>query len=239
MSIRSIERAIAILNCFGPESPELSFIEISERVGLAHSTTNRIIATLERNGCLARNEDNRKYYLGPKIAQLGALCYSHMDFRKIAHPYMVELRNRFNETISLYVVQGEYRVCIERVETMQALRRVINIGDRLTLTRGAPGRLLLAYLPPASRRTILSRDPWIPEESLDEVRRKGYAVSAGERESGVSSIAVPISNARGKVVAALNMSGPSLRFTASGMPEKIAAMVEYAKTISEALGSVS
>ena len=235
-SVRSVERALEILNCFDQNLPELSLVEISQRVSLAPSTASRIITTLERHNYLARNRDNKKYYLGPKIAQLGASSYSHLDFCKIAIHYMVALRDLFNESISLYVVHGESRVCIERVESLQALRRVVNIGDRLPLTKGAPGRLLLAYMPSERRHAILSKDTGLSETRLKEVCTVGYAVSEGEREHGVSSIAAPILDARNNVIAALNMSGPTVRFPPESMAEKISAVVTCAKKISQALG---
>lgn len=235
-SVRAVERALAILNCFSESKFELSLTEIAREIGLAPSTTTRLISSLEKNNFLARNIENQKYYLGSKLAQLGNLCFSHMNFRKVAQPYMVELRDLFNESVSLYVVEGNYRVCIERVESTQSLRKVINIGRRLPLTRGASGKLLLSYLPKDKIRNILMDDPYVTEAQLEEIKQIGYAISFAEREEGVTSIAAPVFNAEKKMITALTMSGPSVRFHDEEITQMVKKVVEYANKISFALG---
>lgn len=237
MSVRAVDRALDILDCFAPGQLELSLTEIAKRIDLALSTTSRIIATLERRGYLARDLETQRYSLGPVIAQIGALGFSNVDIRKLALPYMRELNRIYDEGVSLYVVQGDERICIERVESRQPLRRVINIGDRNLLTRGAAGRVLLAYLPGEKRAALLSRDPFTTEEALAELRHGGYTVSLGEREEGVTSIAAPVYNARLEVVAALAMSGPSVRFEGPGFADRIAKVKKHAELISMALGA--
>ena len=235
-NVRAVERALNILNCFNPNQLELTLTEISKEIGLARSTTLRILTTLEKNAFLAKNEETYKYSLGSKIAHLGMLCFSNMDFRKIARPYMVRLRALYNESVSLYIAQGNYRVCVERVESTQPLRRVVNIGDRLILTRGASGRVLLAYMEKEKIREILEGDPYTSEEELEELRRLGYAVSKGEREEGVTSIAAPVFDAQNKMITALAISGPSIRFSDEELPERINTVKEYAQKISFDLG---
>ncbi len=235
-SVRAVERALDILDCFAPGRLELSLTEIAKRIDLAMSTTSRLVATLEKRGYLARNRDTQRYSLGPQLVQIGALGFSNADIRKTALPFMRELAQLYDEGVSLYVVQGDERVCVECVESTRPLRRVINVGDRHLLTRGAAGRVLLAFLPEEKRRPLLARDPFTTEEGLAELRRNGYAVSLSEREEGVTSIAAPIQDARREVVAALAMSGPSVRFEGPGFDDKVAKVRRYAELISEALG---
>ena len=122
------------------------------------------------------------------------------------------------------------------MESTKPLRRVINVGDRHLLTRGAAGRVLLAYLPEDRRGELLGRDPFTTEEALAELRQRGFTVSLGEREEGVTSIAAPVQDARREVVAALAMSGPSVRFEGPGFDDKIVKVKKCADLISEALG---
>ncbi|MBU0928849.1 MAG: IclR family transcriptional regulator [Spirochaetes bacterium] len=234
--VRSIERALDILDCFEPGRLELSLTDIATGIGLSMSTTSRITATLEARDYLARNIDTQRYSLGSRIAQIGALGLSNMELRKVALPFMRDLNAVYNEGVSLYVIQGEERICVERVESTQPLRRVINVGDRHPLTRGAAGRVLLAYLPQAFRERLLAQDPFTTEDALAELRHGGYAVSLGEREEGVSSIAAPIQDARCEVVAALAMSGPSVRFEGPGFSDKVAKVKKTAELVSKALG---
>jgi len=234
--VRAIERALDILDCFAPGRLELSLTDIAKRIDLAMSTTSRIIATLEKRSYLSRNHESQRYSLGSKIAQIGALGLSNMELRKVALPFMRDLNSMYNEGVSLYVVQGDERICVERVESTLPLRRVINVGDRHFLTRGAAGRVLLAYLPKERREALLSQDPFTTEEGLEELRHGGYTVSLGEREEGVTSIAAPIQDASCDVVAALSLSGPSVRFEGSGFSDKIAKVKKTAEQISAALG---
>lgn len=234
--VRSIDRALDILDCFEPGRLELSLTEIATRIDLAMSTTSRIVATLEKRNYLARNVDTQRYTLGSRIAQIGALGLSNMELRKVAIPFMRELNGLYNEGVSLYVIRDDERICIERVESTLPLRRVINVGDRHPLTRGAAGRVLLAYLPKERREALLAKDPFTTEESLEELRHGGYTVSLGEREEGVSSIAAPIQDARCEVIAAISLSGPSVRFEGSGFSDKIAKVKKTAELISKALG---
>jgi len=234
--VRAIERALDILDCFAPGRLELSLTDIANRIDLAMSTTSRIVATLEKRNYLARNAGTQKYSLGSRIAQIGALGLTNMELRKVALPFMHELNSVYNEGVSLYVVQGDERICVERVESTLPLRRVINVGDRHLLTRGAAGRVLLAYLPKERRDSLLAKDPFTTEEALAELRHGGYTVSLGEREEGVTSIAAPIQDAKCEVVAALAMSGPSVRFEGPGFSDKIAKVKKAAELISKALG---
>jgi IclR family transcriptional regulator, KDG regulon repressor len=236
-SVRSVLRALDILDCFGSGHFELSLTELAHRIDLSMSTTSRLVSTLEKRNYLFRSKETQRYSLGPKIAQLGVLGFSNLDLRKVALPYMQDLNQIYDEGVSLYMPQGDERVCVERIESRQPLRRVINIGDRHPLTRGAAGRVLLAYLPKEKREELLKRDPFTTEEGLAELRHGGYTVSLGEREEGVSSIAAPVFDARGAVIAALAMSGPSVRFEGPGFSDKVAKVKKHAELISAALGS--
>jgi len=235
-SVRAVDRALAILECFSPGQLELSLTDIAHRIELALSTTSRLIITLERRGFLIRSRETQHYTLGPAVTRLGALGFANVDIRRIALPFMRELNAIYDEGVSLYVVQGDERICVERVESRQPLRRVINVGDRNQLTRGAAGRVLLAYLPEDKRAALLKADPFTNEEALADLRQSGYTVSLGEREEGVTSIAAPVFNARAEVIGALAMSGPSVRFAGPGFSDKIAKVKRHAELISEALG---
>lgn len=235
-TVRSIERALDILDCFSRGPLEFSLTEISKNIHLAISTTSRIVATLEKRNYLTRDEATQKYRLGSQLARIGALGLTTSDLGRTALPFMRELNQIYNEGVSLYVVQDDQRVCVERVQSTQPLRRVINVGDRYPLTRGASGRVLLAFLPPDRRATLLARDPFTTEASLARVRDQGYTISMGEREAGVTSISAPVFNANLEAVAALALSGPSVRFAEKDMPDKISSVLRHARLISQALG---
>jgi IclR family KDG regulon transcriptional repressor len=235
-SVKVVERTLRMLNCFTKETLSLSLVEIAREINLPPSTASRILSTLESYNFLYRDEETQRYYLGPSVARLGTLCYSHMDFRRIAVPYMIQLRELFNESVGLYIASKGYRVCIERIESTHPLKRILNIGDRLPLTRGASGRLLLAYQPQAVIDELLIEDPYTSRERLAEIRTLGYSMSRGEREEGVVSVAAPIFDSLHKVVAALNISGPSARIDTDLMEEMALKSRDYAMRISREMG---
>jgi DNA-binding IclR family transcriptional regulator len=236
-SVRAVERALEILDCFEMSDLQLTLTELAKKINLALSTTSRLVATLEKCDYLARDSSNQKYCLGPRLSLITAHSLSQIDLRKAALPSMTALREKYNESVSLYIPMANKRVCIERVESTQALRRVVNVGDIYPLTRGAAGRVLLAYQPPDVRKRLLKTDSLTNEAGLAKIRETGYTVSVGEREEGLTSIAAPIVNETGKTIAAIAMTGPSIRFKKSELDERIRAVRHYAGVISHVMGS--
>lgn len=239
-STRSIERAFDILECFIFDGIELSLMEISNKINLSPSTVHRLICTLQKRGYLERNPVNKKYYLGALIVKLGniSLKYFKKEFTQIAFPYMVELRDKFNESVTMYVRNGNKRVCVQRVESKQSLRLVMNIGSILPLEKGAPGKILLADLPEAQVKELVEDYDDTLKDTLEQVRKNKYAISRGEREKGLGAIATPVFFADGKVLAALSMTGPINRLLSKDVKEKTASVIESASEISEALGYI-
>ena len=221
-NIRSIGRAFAVLECFNLDEPKLTLNRISEKIGLPMSTTLRILATLVSLNALKRFED-RTYSLGSQIYTLGAIAQAHNKPHQIILPYMVELRDETKEAVSLYGMEGEHRVCYEHVPSLLTMRCVVRVGDRFELWAGAGGKALLAYAPedvvereikkltPITDSTITDKENFLNELSV--IRAQEYAISYGEREGGIISIAVPIMDWHGNAIYALSLAGPSLRFT--------------------------
>lgn len=235
-SIRSADRALAILQCFAAGSPELSLVEVCRKIDLAPSTTTRLLSTLEKRGFLTRDADTKRYCLGPQMAHLGAICFANLDLRKVALKHMTALRDGCGENVSLYVQRKVHRVCIERVEGIFPLRRVIHIGDILPINRGAAGKMLLSYAEPPLQEEALYLSNALSMQDLIRIRKDGYAVAHGEREEGLSSIAAPIFNAKSEMAAALSVSGASPRFADAALTEKVDLLCQTACNISRDLG---
>ncbi len=226
-NIRSIERALMVFECFTREKPSLSLVEIAKMIDLYPSTTSRILNTLLNEDYLKRDDKTLEYSLGYKFANLGAICLAGEDLRSVAKPYLINLRNRYNESIGLYVVNKNQRVCIDCIPSTQPLHRVIDIGTRMSMTRGASGKLLLAYMSESVIHNFLLEDPALSLKQLEDIRQMGYAVSINEHEQNLTSIAVPLFDATPDVIAALFISGPSFRI----VPEKIEEIALQMKTI--------
>jgi DNA-binding IclR family transcriptional regulator len=220
-TVRAIGRAFAVLGCFTLDEPKLTLNQISEKLGLPMSTTLRILTTLVSLNAL--KHENRDYSLGNQIYLLGAIAKAHSRPRQIVLPYMQALRDETKEAVSLYGMEGEFRVCYENVPSLLTMRCVVRVGDRFQLWAGASGKVLLAYasaeiverelkkLTPITSATTVDREIFLRELSV--IRGQEYAISFGEREDGIISIAVPIFGWHGDIVYAFSLAGPALRFT--------------------------
>lgn len=235
---RSIERALDILECFLSDGHALSLMEISEKTNLSPSTTHRILNSLLNRHFLERNDENKKFYLGSNIAKLGNISLKSIDenLNEIARPFMLELRDKYNENVSLYVLDKENKLCIERIQSTRTLRQIINVGDRLTISKGSVGKLFLAYMDENKQKEFFARHNDIKLEDLMKIKEKGFAFSNGEREEGLVGIASPIYSVKGEVIAALSLSGPSIRFLNEELTDKINDNIKTADKISNALG---
>jgi DNA-binding IclR family transcriptional regulator len=220
-TVRAVGRAFAVLGCFTLDEPKLTLNQISGKLDLPMSTTLRILTTLVSLNVVKR--EDRSYSMGSQIYLLGAIAQAHYKPHRIVLPYMQTLRDETQEAVSLYGMEGEFRVCYEHVPSLLTMRCVVRVGDRFQLWAGASGKVLLAYasneiverelrkLTSITSTTIVDREVFLRELSV--IRGQEYAISYGEREDGIISIAVPIFDWHGNIVYAFSLAGPALRFT--------------------------
>ena len=235
-SVRSIERALNILECFSREKPLLTLSEISQQLDLYPSTTLRVLTTLENRGYIRRDKQTLQYSLGYKLVNLGSISMASENLRDKVHPYLLQLRDRFNETTGLYVLTDNYRICIDSVPSTHSLHRSIEVGRQMRLTRGASGKLILSYLPEERIESILKSDPFVTIQQLRMVREQGYAISFSENEKGLVSIATPIFNADRQILGAIFISGPTSRMNDNLISEITNYMKELSGLISRECG---
>ncbi len=246
---QTLNRAVKILECFTQEQPELGVREVARRIELSTSATGRLMLAMKNLGILSQNPSTRVYSIGPRVLTWAGTYLSTSDIRNIAYPFLEELHRKTSETISLYILDGNERVCIERLESTQNVRFVApRVGRHLPLHAGSAGKVLLAYLPEERREEILGSgsllrltektivDPQTLREELVKVRRQGYSVSNGEWILDASGIAAPIFDRNGAVVAALTISGPTQRFTDEIIAGYAGALLRVAGQISAGLG---
>jgi len=241
-TVRAVERALDVLLCF-VSGHEWGLTEIAGRVGLHKSTVHRLLATLEDKGFVIRDAATDKYRLGLSVLELSANLSRSDDPSVVLLPEMERLREQLNETVSLYVRDRGERVRIQAVQSMQAIRRVADVGARLPLSVGASSKVLLAFAEPGVRAAVLSDSAWPPHldrdafaKQLDDIVAAGYATSFEEREPGAAAVSAPIFNRSGKLVAALSVSGPSNRLTPDRMHEYAPAIIESAHRMGTILG---
>jgi len=246
--IGSVQRAVDILNLFDSQAPELGTTEIARALGLHKSTTASLVSTLAANGFLGQNPETRKYRLGLKLVERAFAMLDQVEIRQIAYPCLQELRNQWNETVNLAILDGADMVYIERMLGTKALGMRSEVGRRAPAHCTALGKAILACWPPADVKTFVSlhglpavtpqtiTDPDKFFAELDKAREQGYAVDDEENEIGGRCIAVPIFDHMGKAIAAISISAPTARLPMSDVPQAGAMVRETAKAISRGLG---
>jgi IclR family transcriptional regulator, KDG regulon repressor len=246
--IDAVDRTLAILECFSTDRPELGISEISRELGIHKSSVFRSLASLEARGLVKKDERTRRYMVGPKILKPAGAYLGTVDLHGIVRPFMEELGAASKETVSLYVPAGDRCVCIDRLESPMEVRRVIRVGDQVPLYSGSSGKAVLAHLPEPLREELLrqleSNPPLLPAPldvgelvaQLPQIREQGFVISHAERVSQVSSVSAPILDATGSVVAAITVSGPSIRFTEARVQEYVRMVTEAAEEASRRLG---
>ncbi|MFC9507849.1 IclR family transcriptional regulator C-terminal domain-containing protein [Streptomyces sp. NPDC057002] len=195
--IESLARGLTVLTAFGEGRPELTLTEVAQATGLARATARRALITYEHLDLVTPTGD-RTFALTPRILSLGFPPLSRTTLPDIAHPHLADLTSRIHESTSLAVLSdsGEEIQYTARVATGRVMSVNITLGTRLPAHATALGRVLL------SDRAI-GQAP-LPQDTLTSVRSQGYALVDEELEEGLRSIAVPIRDRSGRVVAALN-----------------------------------
>jgi DNA-binding IclR family transcriptional regulator len=237
------------MDCFSMEQPELGVREVARKVHLSASTTGRLLASLRDLGLLNQNHETRAYSLGGKVLAWAGVYSATLDIRTRAEPFIHELHELTSETISLYVMEGNERVCVERLESTHSVRIVARIGRRLPLYAGSAGKVFLAYLPEKRREEILDStemqaltpytitDRQVLYGELDRIRQQGYAISRGEWLMEASGVAAPIFDQTGEILAVLTISGPTQRFSDEAIAKYVTIAARVASNISLEMGS--
>ncbi|MBV8179382.1 MAG: IclR family transcriptional regulator [Mycobacterium sp.] len=197
-----LDKAVGVLYTIA-ESP-CGLAELCDRTGLPRATAHRLAAGLEVHRLLARDGDGR-WRLGPAVSELAGQVNDPLLTASAA--VLPRLREITGESVQLYRREGSSRICIAAVEPPAGLRDTVPVGARLPMTAGSGAKVLLAYSDDATRQAVLPVAKF-SDRVLAEVRRRGWAQSAAEREPGVASVSAPVRDARGAVIAAISVSGP-------------------------------
>ena len=197
-----LDKAVGVLRVAAAEPCGLA--ELCERTGLPRATAHRLAVGLEVHGLLHRGSDG-KWRPGPALAELAAGGVDPL--LEAAAAVLPRLRDITGESVQLYRRDGTQRVCVAAAEPASGLRDTVPVGSRLPMTAGSGAKVLAAWAEPAVQRALLA-DARFNERALVDVRRRGWAQSVAERESGVASVSAPVRDAGGNVVAAVSVSGP-------------------------------
>lgn len=246
--VKSVSRALDIISFVGMRKGGLGVTEIANQMDINKSSVYRILSTLVQYGYVEQDNETGRYKLGYKFLEVSSRLLESMDLREEAKPYLRELESETNEVIHLVVYDQGDVVYIEKLDGNETLRMHSKVGKRAPMHCTSVGKAILAHLPPAvvadilerkglpvhTDHTITDRDQFIQE--LVEVRKKGFALDLEENEYGITCIAVPIFDHLGKVIAAVSISGPTMRMTRERLQMLKPRVISIGKQISSRMG---
>jgi IclR family transcriptional regulator, pca regulon regulatory protein len=214
--VQSLERGLAVIKAFDSTKPELTLSEVAREAGLTRAAARRFLLTLIDLGYV--RAEGRLFALRPRVLELGYAYLSSLSLPEMAQPHMEELVRQIHESCSVSVLDGNEVVYVARVPTHRIMRVAISVGTRFPAFATSMGRVLLAALPPAEAETHFPpeavqqfttrtvTDPQKLHALLARVRTQGYCIVDQELEEGLRSVAVPVRDGEGRVIAAMNVS---------------------------------
>jgi IclR family acetate operon transcriptional repressor len=243
----SAARVVDVLLQFTEGQHPLGVSAIARRLGLSKAVVHRILQTLLGRKLLVPCVETRGYRLGPAAAALGARALRDSDLRIAGLPAIRELQRRTGETTTLSALVPGGRVYLDQVESRQEIKMTVEIGRRFPLHAGSSSKCMLAFLTEQRREEVLAGDLTALTEhtvvdadelrtELAEIRRRGYAWSQGERQTGAGSIAAAVFTVDGDVIGAMSVCGPALRLDEAARDRFAPLLLSAADDVSRALG---
>jgi DNA-binding IclR family transcriptional regulator len=209
-----IDKVVVLLDTLSTASGPLSLAQIAVATDIHRATAHRLLRSLQEHG-LVRLDEQTRWSLGAHLAALGQRAALGLPLQEVAMRALTALRDVTEESVQLYVRDGDRRVCVASLESPHGLRTIVSLGETLPLDRGSAGKVLLSE--PAT---------------LDQ----GWAESVGERQAGVASVSAPIIDRDGRVRAAVSVSGPIERTTRSPGDQYARAVISAAHEIAREAG---
>lgn len=227
----SLARGLAVIQAFSQRRHHLTISQVSTTTGLSRAAVRRCLYTLAKLG-FAGSDDNRHFFLRPRILALGHSYISSMPLATAAQPVLEHISHLLHESCSIATLDGVEIVYIARANVTRIMSIDLGVGSRLPAFCTSMGRAILANLPPEELESVLARvefkrytertitNPAKLTQALRQIRRDGYSIIDQELEHGLRSMAVPIQNPNGKVVAALNIGAHAQRVSIQEMQTK-------------------
>ena len=217
--VQSLDRGLAVIRAFGAERPSLTLSEVARQTGLSRAAARRFLHTLVELGYVG--SDGREFHLRPRLLELGYAYLSGLSLPEIAQPHLQRLSDETGESSSVAVLDEDEIVYVARVAVPRIMSVSIAVGSRLPAFATSLGRAIVASRPSEFRDEFLRRaelrpltshtiiDRAVLSDELERVAAKGWSLVDQEFQEGSRSIAAPIRDYTGAVVAAVNVAAPA------------------------------
>lgn len=245
--LSSVSSALLILKAFTMDEPQKGVRQLASELGISKSSVQRSLSTLHQYGFVRKNEETNKYELGLSVLELSSIFLNKIDLHKEAMPILMKLANTHRETAHLAILDHLNVVYLAKVESNSSIDLISHSGLHNHTHCTSSGKLLLAFkdqylvdaimrkgLTKFTNHTISDREAFLNE--LRKIKQQGYSVSNEELRLGVSSVSAPIRDHSGSVIAAINLVGPTSRFSLSRIKRFADDLILAGETISEQLG---
>jgi DNA-binding IclR family transcriptional regulator len=246
-TLTSVANAARILREFGKHDTQLGVSQLARRVGVGKSTAHRIVWTLVEEGLLEKLEDTGLFRLTTTMRSLGASAETAQRLHEAGTMPLDHLRTLTDGTLHIGILDGPDVLYMERREGPGAILVFRSIGARSSAHTTSSGKVLLAFLPPEQQQRLVAgmrltaktprtiTSPSALASELSKVRRQGFAENHGESQAGMCSIAAPVRDPLGRVVAAVSVAN-YVDDVDAGLGHLAGTVVETAKRISAGLG---
>jgi IclR family pca regulon transcriptional regulator len=244
-----LAKGLAVLRAFSRETPAMTLTQLAQRTGLPPATARRCLRTFEELGYVTRS--GRSFLLRPKVLEIGAAYLESIDIETLTRNHLEEMARESGDSAALSVLDGTEIVYVARASVRTLMRLEAHVGSQFPAFATSMGRVLLAGLgherleayfasarfPPLTTHTVV--DPVRLRRLIAECRRQGYAVVEDELAYGVIALAVPVVDAGGRVVAALNTSSHTKKTTRTELlKSRLPLLRDISARISRELGRV-
>lgn len=245
--VQSVDRAVTVLEILA-RSGGSGVTEVAAELGVHKSTAFRLLGALEDRDLVEQAGDRGKYHLGFGILRLAGAVPGQLDLVRQGRPVLDALAVEFGETVNLAVIRSHYAVNVDQALGSAAVTAHNWVGELTPLHATSSGKVLLAYLPIAERRRLLraaGQARFTPhtittrsgiEAQAERVVTDGYASTLQEYEDGLNAVAAPVRDHAGAVIAAISVSGPAYRLTATAIAAATAPLIAGADRLSARLG---
>ena len=221
--VSSVRKALELLGSFSPQAPSWPLSELARHLRLPKSTAHNLLRTLQAFDLVRQDRETRSYRLGPRAMELGLVFAGSSDILAHARIVMNRLGEQTGETVKIGVLSNREVLVVAAVESARQLHTRGDQGTRWPLHSSSLGKAMMSVLPAEEIAEILGKKP-MPrftkntitslsdmERELSRIRTRGYAVDQQENEPGVCCVAAAIADPLQGIVAAISVSGPTVR----------------------------